>query len=294
MLKANMFTDIPNRTAQRLNFEDEEYYVYIVPAGNRKIILYESEELINGPRNNILLSIMCGILLFSVLLFIAAINISKKVIRPIEGLAERERAYARHIAHELKTPLSVVKSDLELLLADPSETKERITDSIDEIRTMCTTVDDLLLLGAAGEMGLQKEPTNLRVCVQEAIDKHGKNGSIQWEIKGDENNGIEVDADSRLLRTLLKNIITNVQTHATQNTQAIVRFEEGQIVFENEAKKVDSEVMKKVFDPFVGTPGKGSGIGLSLVKRIVDLHGWKISMDQEDGKTVRIVIETTV
>lgn len=83
----------------------------------RTLVLYEPEDVLMGPRFAILTSMFLGVLAFSVALFFISLAFSRKVIRPIEELAERERAYARHIAHELKTPLAVAKSDIQLALA---------------------------------------------------------------------------------------------------------------------------------------------------------------------------------
>ncbi len=95
--------------------------MYAVRIGqDRTLVLYEPEDSLIGPRLAVLSSLVLGILAFSILLFFISLSFARRVIRPIEELADRERAYARHIAHELKTPLAVAKSDLQLALADPS------------------------------------------------------------------------------------------------------------------------------------------------------------------------------
>ncbi len=99
----------------------EGYVWYAVRIGqDRTLLLYEPEDSLIGPRLAVFSSLVLGILAFSVALFFISLSFARRVIRPIEELAERERAYARHIAHELKTPLAVAKSDLQLAVADPS------------------------------------------------------------------------------------------------------------------------------------------------------------------------------
>ncbi|MFB0964292.1 MAG: histidine kinase dimerization/phospho-acceptor domain-containing protein, partial [Patescibacteria group bacterium] len=94
-------------------------------------------------------SLLLGVLALSVVLFFISLSFARKVIRPIEELAERERAYARHIAHELKTPLAVAKSDIQLALAVKEGAEEHLKSAVSEIGMMRDTVDDLLLFSAS-------------------------------------------------------------------------------------------------------------------------------------------------
>lgn len=107
-------------------------------------------------------------LAFSVLLFFISLSFARKVIRPIEELAERERAYARHIAHELKTPLAVAKSDMQLALAVKEGAEDYLKSAISEIGMMRDTVDDLLLFSASGALA-KTEPTDLRAVLDDTL-----------------------------------------------------------------------------------------------------------------------------
>lgn len=111
---------------------------------------------------------LLGVLAFSVLLFFISLSFARKVIRPIEELAERERAYARHIAHELKTPLAVAKSDMQLALAVKEGAEDYLKSAISEIGMMRDTVDDLLLFSASGALA-KTEPTDLRAVLDDTL-----------------------------------------------------------------------------------------------------------------------------
>lgn len=188
----------------------------------------------------ILSSIIGGILIFSVLLFLVSLKIAREIIVPIEERAEKERSYARHIAHELKTPLSVIRSDLELALALPDETRERISSVMEEVDTMGSTVDDLLLLSVS-EAGLLQHSVDIAKITTELIAKSPEN--MTWDIQ---NTGTPplIDADERLLRTLLKNLIANVHAHAIPGTPATVRFESSGFTFENSTEDIPDTVRK--------------------------------------------------
>lgn len=111
---------------------------------------------------------LLGAFAFSVVLFFISLSFARKVIRPIEELAERERAYARHIAHELKTPLAVAKSDIQLALAVEEGARDHLESAIAEIGMMRDTVDDLLLFSASGALA-KTEPTDLRAVLDETL-----------------------------------------------------------------------------------------------------------------------------
>lgn len=83
--------------------------------------------------------------------------------------------------------------------------------------------------------------------------------------------------------------MSNALVHAPSDSKITVLFTSSGFEFSNPAPDADPKVIKNAFDAFVGTPGKGSGIGLSLVRRIAEAHGWGSSMKLGNGVvTVRI------
>lgn len=111
-----------------------------------------------------------GAFAFSVALFFISLSFARRVIRPIEELAERERAYARHIAHELKTPLAVAKSDIQLALVVKEGAKEHLESAVAEIGMMRDTVDDLLLFSTSGALA-NTESVDLGKILQATIHR---------------------------------------------------------------------------------------------------------------------------
>lgn len=271
----------PDRKTVRREFGGEEFLLYAFPIGEgRSIVFYEPEEILAGPRMAIFLSLVTGILAFSVALFFISLSFARKVIRPIEELADRERAYARHIAHELKTPLAVAKSDLQLALVEKGESEERIRSAVSEIGAMRDTVDDLLLFSSSGSLA-RTEPSNLVEILSDVLKKTG--ASARFDVVRDADAPETVPADAKLVSTLFRNLVSNAAVHAPSDARISVRFFRNGFSFSNPAPDADPKIIRKAFDAFVGTPGKGSGIGLSLVKRIAVAHGWTAAMEFRDG-----------
>ena len=194
--------------------------------------------------------------MFSLLLFVISLRIARDVIRPIEELADRERAYARHIAHELKTPLAVAKSDIQLAMAMSGEDSDsHMRSAIAEIGAMRDTVDDLLLFSASGSIA-KKESVDPLAILTPRISASGS--PERFVITKDGDAPATIEADPRLLATLLRNLVSNSVVHAPAGAEISVRFGSDGFVFSNPAPDADPKIVSKAFDAFVGTPGKGS------------------------------------
>lgn len=286
-LPAGFFDSMPLGRVTVADIGGEGFAFFPAALGrDRTVVLYEPEEFLVGPRATILASLFFGILSFSFILFFISLSFARKVIRPIEEIAERERAYARHIAHELKTPLAVAKSDLQLALAEKETSEERIRSAVSEIGAMRDTVDDLLLFSSSGSLA-KTVPVSLEKVLEELLSK--VEASERFEISKNPEAPETVDSDPKLVSTLFRNLVSNALVHAPADSKISVRFTKDGFAFENSAPDADPKVIRHAFDAFVGTPGKGSGIGLSLVKRIAEAHGWKASMKLGNG-TVTVTV----
>lgn len=252
-----------------------------------KVIMYEPVGLLRTQQKNLVGSVIILVIVFTVLLYGVSYRIALRTIRPIKERSEKERAYARHIAHELKTPLAIVSSDLELIEAMPALAKERLPQSRGELRELAHTVDDLLAF-SVGEHAIDKKRTPLLPIVKQAIDSLEKSygdRNISWSLPTSDR---KYDLDERLVRTLVRNLVKNAFVHGKPGSQAMVQFSDSFISISNEIEHPES-VPPTLFTAFSGTPGKGSGIGLSLVKSIVDAHGWTILAEKTDSHlTIRI------
>ncbi len=187
-------------------------------------------------------------LAFSVALFFISLSFARRVIRPIEELAERERAYARHIAHELKTPLAVAKSDLQLALAVKEGREERLNSAIAEIGMMRDTVDDLLMFSAS--QGIAKaEPTDLRSLLEASVARAG--AADRFSIVSSSDAPATVPGDARVLGTLFRNLVSNALVHAPHDSKIAVLFTSTGFEFSNPAPDADPKIIANAFEAFV-------------------------------------------
>jgi signal transduction histidine kinase len=104
-----------------------------------------------------------------------------------------------------------------------------------------------------------------------------------------------VRADAGQLRQLIWNLVRNAVQASTAGGAVGVRVEEGAgrvaLVVEDDGIGIDAEAKERLFDAFFSTRSHGTGIGLAVVKRIADDHGFSITVESESGSGARFRVE---
>jgi signal transduction histidine kinase len=205
----------------------------------------------------------------------------------LQELILREQTFAADAAHELRTPLAVVKGTLEVLIRQPREPKyyeERLKYCIAEIDRMSGLVDQLLLMAKyeSGEEKLRFVEIDVAQClagVLERLDVYSRSKRIALQLAFAQ--GAVVNSDLILLTTVLDNVISNAIKYSPEsaviaigvieNTDAIT------VTVKDQGPGMTQEQIAKVFDRFYrvesenGMQTKGFGLGLALVRRLAEL-----------------------
>lgn len=232
-----------------------------------------------------------------------------QMLNRINELMESVRQVSNDIAHELRTPLSRLRHRLEVALASTNpanELREPLVAAIGESDEILATFSALLRI-AQIEAGTRRAAfadvdwTSLVTDVVEAFAP-----SIQDEckiLKVSIAPGINALGDRELLTQLLANLIENAIRHTPTGTTVDVSLRSVstgiQLVVADNGYGIPTEAHEKLFDRFFRleksrtTPG--SGLGLSLVKAIVDLHNGRIEIaDNAPGLRLAILFPTLV
>jgi len=218
-----------------------------------------------------------------------------------EADAQRRRLLA-DLGHELRTPLTVVRGEVEAMLdgihqLDP----EHLEMLLDEVVVMERLLDDLrtLSLAEAGALALHREPTDLGALVSDVADAHRRSASasgVDIVTKLDPAVG-ELDLDPVRIREVLTNLVVNALnampdggtlTLATETADAGAVFE-----IRDTGVGIDPETLPTVFDRFQkGEASAGSGLGLTISRDLVEVHGGEITVTSEAGAgtTVKVVL----
>ncbi len=198
------------------------------------------------------------------------------------------------VAHELRTPLSVLQGRLEGLIDGVYARDDRqLAELLEETQVLSRLIEDLrtLALSDAGVLPLQKEPVDFGGLVRDVVrsmapaaDK--KLVSLRASAFA---KPVTVDVDPVRIREVLTNLVSNALQHSAAGTSVDVSVSEAKasvaIVVRDAGEGMPPEEVARIFDRFYkGASSRGSGLGLAIAKSIVTAHGGEIRASSEPGK----------
>lgn len=219
----------------------------------------------------------------------------------IEGLVNANRMLLANTSHELRTPLTRIRMGIELLSqsADGTSTDaKRRADIERDIAEIDGLIEEILMasrLDAAPEASIREEVDLLALLAEEAA-RH-KDCSVEGD-------SLVVDGDLRLLRRMARNILENASRHGAPPVQVSVRRDgEGAAVLRvrDHGPGVPDNERERIFDAFYRVAGSrsvasaeaypGTGLGLSLVRRIARHHGGDAICEAvEPGTCIKVTL----
>ncbi len=235
-----------------------------------------------------------------------AINFNRMLSR-LEKSFELQKSFVSNASHELRTPLAAQKSEIQIALEKerkPAEYREILQAlSVDNQRLIKLT-NGLLQLAksekADEEIAMQITRIDpILFAVQEEICGQFPDYvvNIDFEEIPDDDNWVTVNGNEQLLRTLFYNLVENACKYSPNKTADIkIKYNKANclIAVSDAGIGIPKTETEKIFEPFYRTKDatsfKGHGIGLSICKRIVDLHKGKIAVRSEQGKGSNFIV----
>lgn len=209
------------------------------------------------------------------------------------------------IAHDLRSPFSSILGILELLKMSLKEfNKNQIEEYVDIVynsaNNTLTLLDNLLVWAVSQNKEKNFKPIkiNLYELLIEEIENiktlaSQKQITLRQSVKPD----LNVTADIQMVKTILRNLISNAIKYTNVNGEIIIDASEVkqyvEVAIKDNGIGISPEDQRKLFkiDAFHSTPGtheeRGTGLGLLLCKEFVELHGGNIRIDSEAGKGSR-------
>ncbi|MDQ3693591.1 MAG: HAMP domain-containing histidine kinase [Chloroflexota bacterium] len=203
------------------------------------------------------------------------------------------------VAHELRTPLSVIQGNVEGMLDGIYPRDDtHLTPILDQTAVMSRLLDDLrtLSLVEAGVFKLHREPTDLEELVADLVAAHGPRAhQLGITLTGTVPDMPLVELDPVRLRQVLENLLANALRYTPLGgTIRIDVFWDGRAVFITVADTgigIAAEHLPHLFDRFwKSADSGGSGLGLAIARTLVEAHGGQIHAESVPGRgtTLRI------
>ena len=229
-----------------------------------------------------------------------AAGVFDNMLDKVENAFEDEKQFTNDASHELRTPTAVIMAQSEYAL-DNRDDKEELISALSvihsESKKMDKLVSQLLMLARAdnGKFKLNKKKTDIslmaeEICEMERQFASKKNISIITEC----DMGVYMDVDEVLFSHIYENLISNAIKYGKENGHIWVNVSDNKddssivIKVRDDGKGIENDAVKNIFKRFYreqrNSGEEGLGLGLSIVKLIVDAHKGKIEVESEPEK----------
>jgi two-component system heavy metal sensor histidine kinase CusS len=223
-----------------------------------------------------------------------------RMLERLEVTYDGLKHYADNVAHELRTPLNKILLGSEVILRKArtvEEYQEAIESNIEECEALTKIVKGLLFVARAenAQMTLQRERSDLAQELRTVVEYFESSASDKTlQLLFDCPPGIEVNIDRPVFQRAISNLVTNAIAHTPAGGEVSVsahRSPEGvEISIADSGEGIDPQHLPHVFDRFYRADKVRAantdrvGLGLSITKSIVELHGGRIDVESEPGK----------
>ena len=236
-------------------------------------------------------------------------RLSESFNRMVDELAsadQQRRNMTADVAHELRTPIHILRGNLEGILDGVYEANpEQIEMMLDETRLLIRLVDDLqtISLAEAGQLHLNFEPVNiaeLLADVQTSFSGQAEEVGVDLAVTV-EDADLTVNADAGRLDQVLSNLVGNALRYAPAESCIRLQAESSpmgvRLRIRDEGQGIPAEDIPFIFERFYraeksrSRKGGGSGLGLAIARQLVQLHHGTIDVESELEKGTTFTIE---
>ena len=228
-----------------------------------------------------------------------------KMIDRLQDSFNRQIQFVSDASHELRTPIAVIQGYANLLDRWGKNDKEALEKSIYAIKleanSMASLVESLLFLakGDSGTQVIEKKEISINKLIEEVIDESNVIEK-DHEILSDRNDIGEITADCGMIKQMLRIFVSNSIKFTPKGGKikidSEVHKEFVKITVSDTGIGIPKDEINNIFERFYivdksrSKESAGSGIGLSIAKRIVDMHKGTIDVESEDGKGTRVIV----
>ena len=215
---------------------------------------------------------------------------------------ERERRFVADASHELRTPVAVIRAELDAALRSgghDEQVREGLVAALEECDHLAQLAEDLLLVARAaeGELPMRREAVEVRPLLEGVRARFGDRAREHGrDLRVDGGDGLQIEADELRLRQALGNLVDNALRHGAG--EIVLRARRGamdgavELEVADHGPGFDADLANRAFERFArGDTARtrgGTGLGLAIVRAIAEAHGGRAEI--VDSTTVRLAL----
>lgn len=234
-------------------------------------------------------------LLFSLLLYLVWYKFVDKTLKPVEVNIKDMRDFIHNVGHELKTPISVIDSNIQLMNDMKSYDRDMTMELKKEVIRLNSLIDSLINLTNIDSLK-NTEEIIVKDLINEIIKEYKQKLSEKnIEVKISITKNVIVKANRDYLFMFLSNIIGNAIKYNKKNWKIDITYKSWELIIKDTWIWINEDELTKIFDRFYkcdkSRNSEWFGIWLSLVKKIADIYKWKIDYESVEGEGTKVKIK---
>jgi len=276
---------------------DVEYRALVADRGGRRIAALLDITPWETGRQRLLLALVIAEIAGVAAAAAVVVMLSRRSIRPLGAALSLQRRFVADASHELRAPLTVLHTRAQLLArraekydVDPA-LREQLNGLVIDTRALGDVVEDLLLSASLESDAGGREPVDLRVLCQQVRDSvaaHAESLQLRLDLASDDAGDLTVTGSATALRRALLALLDNAIAHESPGGQVTLRVtrvaDTVSVAVIDTGVGLDVHTVQHLFTRFAHGDGHTAGarhygIGLALVREIVDAHRGEIVVD---------------
>lgn len=276
-------------------------YVVVEKNDNTYVVMMDNTLISSSMKTLILNTVIYGCAAL-VILFFVSLKVADGIMKPIDEMYKKQKLFISDAGHELKTPISTVSANAELLQREIGDNRW-LDNIIFENHRMKELVKELLDLSRTENIETVKEDVDFSKTVMGGVLPFDsvafeKGLLIESSIAPDIHVSGDLNELGKLLSTLIDNAISHADTSSEKNKNICVNLfasdKKAVLEVSNPGKEIPPDDIEKIFERFYRTDSSRKlnghyGLGLAIAKAITENHGGNIGVKCADGITTFFV-----
>ncbi len=284
-------------------FAEEYRYCRVLSDGEPMLVFLNCQRELGTFRSFLYASI--GISALGILgVFLLLLVFSDRIVRPVAESYEKQKRFITDAGHELKTPITIIRADADVLESELDGESEWISDIRKQTNRLAELTEDLIYLSKMEEenAALQMQSFSFSELVDETAQSFqslafSKGKNFSFSVTPD----LRVNGDEKALAKLVSILLDNAMKYSPENGIVELRLEQSgrlaRLMVRNSTPPMEKGNADRLFERFAredrsrNSESGGFGLGLAIAKAVTEAHKGTIHAESEDGVSLTVTAE---